>query len=69
MDRGKTRNPPVPCPFCGGTEIITFGSDQTPGHDAALCVACEAEGPEAAGEDAALALWNRRVTVVGPHHG
>lgn len=41
-----------PCPFCGGSNLGGFGG--------AACLDCGGEGPDACGEDEAIAAWNHR---------
>ena len=43
----------LPCPFCGGRGEVG-------GIPWVECQACEASGPQAETEEAAIAAWNRR---------
>lgn len=47
------------CPFCGGEDVHTrsYCSDSWHYVD---CLTCGSSGPEADGEDEAIAAWNRR---------
>lgn len=51
------------CPFCGGGELIPFGSEAHPDLWAVLCCKCEAEGPEAANAELAITAWNTRAAA------
>lgn len=43
-----------PCPFCGATAELTFGTD----YSWVSCVGCCADGPSANSDTEAIAAWN-----------
>ena len=61
----KTEAALKPCPFlridfsvCGGEPYIYFAPGRA--FPAIVCMSCEASGPKAINEEAAIAAWNRR---------
>jgi hypothetical protein len=67
-------NNPLPCPFCGSTNLGYSGEDNYLKYRGVYCVDCEAIGPEIntnydktdAWKEAANKEWNKRVVYSGP---
>ena len=61
---------PLPCPFCGSTDISMCGMSRALGGFWVECQSgtCWAEGPRGADEPDAVAAWNKAPREAQPDH-
>lgn len=60
----------APCPFCGGTDILTVEINMENGQQQTFmgCCSCGTKGPSTfRGEASAVAAWNSRATTAPKH--